>query len=426
MVNVLRRSIPGWHTVWTALALSFHAVLIYSIAFVVCTWPEKAFAYSGYSRVLTVSQYNAMNAARLAAQTSLVSSSVAATTGSVALRMVTGPVGWAALGISAGLTLAQIYYTQSQVQAIRSAAAPSTYQTSTSLFANTATINPCAVQYNGSNMCTASYDYWVVEPNAAPYQNAGGCVGSAHGGVPSGWDGWYALPPPNVSFSGCRAMHFANNNNNRPSLVAGTPTPTNVTQYVSSLPANDPNSIPSNTTPVGLGATPTPAGTTITDPIDPTTAQTTVVPSNSVPSGSTVVDNNATPPAGTQQNTTASQGDTSTKTVVTNPDGSTTTTTTDGATSSCTVGDHDKRTFGDILQTHIDTWKGSGILGQVALLQSLTWPSALPTITLTSGMWGNISVNFNDWANMFTALRAIVIAGAGFAAYRIIFVGGGA
>jgi hypothetical protein len=57
------------------------------------------------------------NIAYLAAQRSALANQVATaalapSAASMAVRMVAGPVGWAALGVSAGLVLAQMYYSQ--------------------------------------------------------------------------------------------------------------------------------------------------------------------------------------------------------------------------------------------------------------------------------------------------------------------------
>ena len=45
---------------------------------------------------------------------------------SFAVRLVAGPVGWAALGVGAGLVLAQMYYSQPDLAAIKTAASPPT------------------------------------------------------------------------------------------------------------------------------------------------------------------------------------------------------------------------------------------------------------------------------------------------------------
>ena len=86
---------------------------------------------------------------------------------------------------------------------------------------------------------------------------------------------------------------------------------------------------------------------------------------------------------------------------------------------------HESRTFGTVLQAHQTIWGGSGLLGTLNLLKSLTWPSTLPVIALPSAFFGSQQVDFNQWAWFFTVLRTLVIATASIAAYRIIFVGGG-
>jgi hypothetical protein len=72
----------------------------------------------------------------------------------------------------------------------------------------------------------------------------------------------------------------------------------------------------------------------------------------------------------------------------------------------------------------MNTWAGSGIAGQLNLIKNLTWPSTLPVLSLSSAIFGNFTVDFNTWATQFAVLRSLIIAAAGFVAYRIIFVGG--
>jgi hypothetical protein len=43
---------------------------------------------------------------------------------------------------------------------------------------------------------------------------------------------------------------------------------------------------------------------------------------------------------------------------------------------------------------------------------------------LNSGLLGTFSFDFTAWNGILVALRTLIIAGASFAAYRIIFVGG--
>ena len=90
---------------------------------------------------------------------------------------------------------------------------------------------------------------------------------------------------------------------------------------------------------------------------------------------------------------------------------------------SCSVGNHEQRSFGGILQTHMETWKGSGLLSALNLLSTLVWPTTSPTYTLTSAFLGTLTFDFSAWAGMLLAIRSIIIAIAGFVAYKIIFVG---
>ena len=105
-------------------------------------------------------------------------------------------------------------------------------------------------------------------------------------------------------------------------------------------------------------------------------------------------------------------------------DGSVTTADTDTAPVSCATGTHEVRSFGGILQTHMETWKGSGLLSALNLLGTLVWPTTSPTYTLTSAFLGTFTFDFTAWAGMLLAIRSVIIAMAGFVAYKIIFVGG--
>jgi hypothetical protein len=52
----------------------------------------------------------------------VATAALAPSAASMAVRMVAGPVGWAALGVSAGLVLAQMYYSQPDLSAVKTAA----------------------------------------------------------------------------------------------------------------------------------------------------------------------------------------------------------------------------------------------------------------------------------------------------------------
>ena len=97
-------------------------IAVYLIAF-----PVHAFQVSssstGYVRVATASAISAYQVAQRAAFTGAVASAISApTVASVAVRIATGPVGWGLLGVSAALTLASLYYSAQDVQAVKTAA----------------------------------------------------------------------------------------------------------------------------------------------------------------------------------------------------------------------------------------------------------------------------------------------------------------
>src|SRR5262249_53214110 len=83
-------------------------------ALVALSAPSHAFQVSsttGFARYVTQAAQTGYVAANRAAVLSTLAPAVnAASAGSVALRMVTGPIGWAALGISAGLLIAGMLY----------------------------------------------------------------------------------------------------------------------------------------------------------------------------------------------------------------------------------------------------------------------------------------------------------------------------
>ena len=425
MVNVLRRVIPGWPVLRAALVLSEYMGFVFALLLMFCVAPAHALiSTTGYARVITQSAFNAYKVASASLAVSTISPAVAAaTTGSVALRMVAGPLGWASLGVSAGLVLGQIYYSNSQVQQMQSAAAgpaPWSIPGYTNTFTGSTTMSAVTDPYY-----SGLYDF-SLSTAYAPYPPAANATTCQYLAMPGGWTGPFA-------FQGqpCVYFHSANSayNGTDPSFGVATPaTPAQIQTYVGGLPATDPNSIASNTTQVGVGVSPQSATSVVSQNVDPASLPSTVVVAATVPATSIVVDPSAPAPPGTQTQTVGqTTTTTTTSTTTTDPQtGVTTTTKTDDdvAVSSCTSGEHDSRTLGTILQTHIDTWKGSGIAGALSTLQLLTWPSASPTYTLNSVLLGTFSFDFTAWNGILLALRSLIIAGASFAAYRIVFVGG--
>jgi hypothetical protein len=261
----------------------------------------------------------------------------------------------------------------------------------------------------------------LLIPTGLPVEN---CTGTSPS-PPSGWQaqprGWLQVVGSPVA--SCYDVHLftytGGNQTQAATSSPGTPTTNQIAGYMGQLPASDPLAPEQQNQPAGT-TNPAPTGSTSTTniPVSPNDMPTTVVPANNVPPGSSVVDPNAPPP--TQQTQTTQQS--STTQTTTNPDGSQTDQST--ASVSCASGQHSNRTFGSVLQDHYNVWSASGLLGTLEVLKNLSWPTTFPTYTLHSTVMGTFSFDFNAWSGVINALRALVIAGAGFVAYRIIFVGG--
>ncbi|MBI3806202.1 MAG: hypothetical protein HY281_01610 [Nitrospirae bacterium] len=409
------------------LTRALYLVCVDLIALYLVVLPAYAFQVSssttGYVRVASQAAVSTMlTAQRAATVASLATGISASTAGSVAVRLVASSVGWPVLGIVAGMTLAMYVYDQTKVAALKTAAAPPglwdipgyVEPAGSTIGACTSVGGPCPF---------ANTTHYILVPSAA---GVIGCNPSAAGAVPSGWSGWFSFG------NNCHAIRGSGSASPVPVQGAASPaTPAQVQSYLGNLPASDPLSLESNTQLVGAQSQPTPADSTSAVPVPETGLATTVVPATSVQPTDLVVNPNVNPPTGTVTTKTQTQPTTGTKTTTTttttNPDGSVTTTSTetgqDTAPVSCAAGNHEPRTFGSILQEHMNLWTGSGLLSALNLLKTLTWPTTIPTYSLQSNLLGNFTLDFSAWSGMLTAIRSIVIAIAGFVAYRMIFVG---
>ncbi|MEQ1844669.1 MAG: hypothetical protein ABL983_03720 [Nitrospira sp.] len=419
-----------------AIAKGLYLLLTELVAVYLVAWPVYAFQISssstGYVRVATASAVSAYQVAQRAAFTSAVASAVSAPTmASVAVRIATGPVGWTALGVSAALTLAGMYYSAQDVQAVKTAAL--------------AAAPPVGTQSNGSGTTLPSGAVWnpasCVHPCAingqqyfyvdSPGESSTSCYLGNNGGAftDPAWPGWVRN---NGAISGptCRRYWTHTNNGTTTSSQQemGFTPPSSLTlgeyhTYVQGLPAANPNSIESKTTPLGQRVTAPVADNVTTLPVTPAQVVPTVKPASQVNPTDAVIDPNAPAPSGPQAPVTNTQTTTTTTTTTTNPDGSTTKTEAETAVQSCSAGNHDPRTFGSVLQDHMNVWQGSGLLSALNLLKTLSWPTTIPTYSLSSSLFGTFTLDFSAWAGMLTALRSLIIAISSFVAYRIVFVG---
>jgi len=415
------------------VSLSSYLTLIWGLLVSFCVTPGESLAQTTqYARVVAQAERIAYLAAQRSALAGQVASAVVApSAGSLALRMVAGPVGWATLGVAGGLVLAQMYYSQPDLSAIKTAAStPGGWQVittnaGTQTFPGLGSSSPgnanypnASIQFSTTNvpLCAVDTEYqhdWMV----GPFQSLSTAVF---------FTGNFFVNGPAVGGFTLYVCHRVGIPGSAPPLQNAPipPTPQQAATYVGGLPASDPKSIESHTTAVGLNGTTQPADTTVSQPVSPTEMPTTVKP-KPVPAGDIIVADQVAPPGTTPQQNTQQQTTTTTTTTTQNPDGSVTQHEESQATTSCAGGSHESRTFGSVLQAHQTVWASSGLLSALNLLKSLTWPSTLPVIALPSAFFGNQQVDFNQWGWFFVVLRTLMIAIASLAAYRIIFVGGG-
>jgi len=404
----------------TLAALTLYVSFVWVFLVTICTAPAHAFQATNYARVVAQAELIALNHAKAASTAATVAAAaVAATPPSTLIKFVTSS-NWIGLAVLAGITLASIYYTTPQLQVLRQRATPAagadgmnpTHHYTT--FGIGTNGNCSATQTGtgaGTKTCVAGYDQVAV------WGTSSGCF-TGFSATPS-WE-VYGTTGPGGNDIACWVAHKTGQPNGLVAAQGQPATQQQVQTFVQGLPDSDPDSLPSHTAPGGANhPAPTPADNSGSLAVDPAEAPSTVK-QKPLPSQDAMIADNVPPPQGTQQQQQPQQA--STTATTTNPDGSKTDTTT--ATVACTTPDHEARTFASVLQAHQQTWTTSGLLGAVTLLKSLVWPTTLPTISLPSQFFGTQTVNFNDWAWFFTALRTMVIAIATLASYRIIFVGG--
>ncbi|MBX3370646.1 MAG: hypothetical protein KF793_09670 [Nitrospira sp.] len=418
------------------LALTVYLSAVWALLYLFCITPERALAVQ-YSRVMARSaQLVVLQANRNAVISAVASTALAPSPASVAIRMVAGPVGWAALGVSVGLALHQTFYNSSDTASLKAGASLGPQHTVPTangmiglpLYGSTEPVNPAypeafaLIQTNNSD-CEAKDQGWNGGHDwvAGPFKNVSTFF--YQGPTFSGSTGVIIIGSYVIGNAGYYFCHRTGTDGQVGGPVVVPPTQDQVASYINSLPANDPKSVESHTTPNGLAVPVTPADDVTTVPVNADQAGSSVVP-NPPPADASVLIQNVPPPSGPQPADTTSQQATTTTTKTTNPDGSTTQQDTTTANVSCIFGQHDGRTMSSVFQSHVSTWQSSGLLALLATFQTLTWPSTLPTLSLQSNIFGTLAVNFNDWSAIFTALRTLIIATTSFLAVRYVFAGG--
>jgi|CXWL01.1.fsa_nt_gi hypothetical protein len=383
--------------------------------------------YTGYVRVLPASATTAyINTNAVAFRSAVASAALAPTVATTALRIVTGPIGWGALAVTAGLTLAQMYYSQQDLQAIKTEALAA--QPSQIGIASTGYVAPQNAGYTntltGCSPWSASCVQAIRIPNS---RNGVVCVQDGQTTlhpIPAGWQGVSEWP----SGGPCRDTFFKVFSS--PDGLAAAVAPTTISQptlegWMSGVPENWPYAPKNKAAAVGTETAPIAADNTVTYPVSSTETPTVVKKAGDVLPTDAVVNPNVPPPTGAQPQPATDPGtSTTTTTTTTNPDGSVTQTQTDQAAGFfCNVGNHDQRSMGGILTDHMNVWKNVGILGTLNNLKNIVWPSALPTYTFGPTALGTFTLNFSTWAWAFADVRSIMIATSGLYGVVIVFRG---
>ena len=343
----------------------------------------------------------------------LASGPAAATSVGIAL----GPVGWSALGLLAGASLAAgWYYSQSQGTAIVAAtsgpgsiAVPGYTLPSQG---HSFTLQACP---GGAN-CQSGFNQVITM--STPSNSAG------WGTLPTGWFNMGVIGGDTTTWIWGAKHDPAHPETLATSILGSAPTASTIASYLAGLPSSDPNSLDSART-AWTQAQGNLAPNQSTVSISPSDLATTVVPATSVQPTDLVLDPNA-PPATTPQVAVTPQNTTSTTTTTTTTTSGNTTTTTQTDTPgafSCGAGNHDARTMGTILSDHMNTWKTVGIGGTLNNLKNIVWPTTIPVYSIGPTQLGTFNINFNSYAWAFADLRLIVIAFAAIYGVVIVFRG---
>lgn len=403
------------------VGLVVYVGILYVFTWVMLVAPGRALALIRYDRIIEAAEVVAQTAFRRGLSNPIIATAaLSPTVQSLALRIVTGPVGWSALGVAAGLTLYQVYYDRPKLDAIKISGAlaggmqvaGSSTVLGLAIYAPLSCVSNCGL--------SASFDQkMLLLCNGTQGTSTGFCFGTQP--QLSGWSpqGVWELAFPQQAWV---YWHFTGAGNAL-TIADGVATQASIEAYLDALAAGAPNAPESN---VQTGGGIQPAAETTTSTVAPAAAttgaevKTAVKPQGDVAPGDVVVQQDVPPPEGTQSSTTSTN--TTTTTSTTTVVGDTKTTEEAAPVVSCFSTEHDARTVGSMLTDFTKAQAGSSVLGLLTLLQNLSWPETLPHIQVQT-QFGMTGINFNDYAQWFGALRAMVIAVAGLYAVRLVFAG---
>ena len=422
-------------------------------AWVICVAP--AYSLVGYARVVDeAALYIAKKAAVREAVAIAASGATAATGTSLGLRLLLGGTGWLGLGIMLGLTALDIYYSYQDLKDVNEAASTGGEGYIATVNGQDYTVSGYVELHEaGSGGSFVVPQVWIGTQNQ-PYLCSSlstrdftygpvGNYGASNQAIIAGWPasdpagtGYYHVTCGSVgmwnsqgqylgAFTAYYLTHFVTGSA-QPAVLepAAPPTQQEVADWLEANPSHQLN--PDNRrNPVGIGASPQIADDIQTITVSSTDVATSLKPVDQIAPTDIVLGDGFPAPQGTQtiDNQTQTLTQTRTETVTANPDGSTTTQTEEEetATAACTGGSHSEKTTGTVIQEHIDRWQQSGLLASLSGLKNIVWSSTLPTIMFTSARWGTHSINMNDWAWVFASVKVVMIAGATFVSYRLVF-----
>lgn len=171
--DVFRLYIPGWLVCRAALSLSAYLGFIVVLGIMLCVTPAQALvSTTGHARIASQSAMNALNVAKRSLAVQSIGSAIASSGSgaSVAARIVASGVGWPAIGIAAGLVVAQYFWNQQQVADIKSQAGdPGPVSAGANPMPAGTIIQPCP----GTAGCIANSDQKLTAPSPQPPPSPG-------------------------------------------------------------------------------------------------------------------------------------------------------------------------------------------------------------------------------------------------------------
>ena len=252
------------------LSLCLYMLSVEVVACYLVVVPVSAFQVSqsttGYVRTLNASGASAMFAASRPAQLSAVASAASVGGTSLAIRLVAG-LGWAGLGVAAGMLRYQLYSSPTDFAAVKAGATqPGTVSVPGYIGTGTVSIVPTTPGWAATIQITTASNAPIPFPNYAPAWARHGVTSA----TTTTWTWEFTLYPAYAP-------------TNAPTSIPGpVPTAQEINNWLATLPDSDPLSLPSHTTSAGVGAQPQPADQVVSQPVDATSVTTQVVPATQV------------------------------------------------------------------------------------------------------------------------------------------------